>query len=143
MKTFTGTAVAPATVLAAIEHIHHFSTFLRLARVAELTEVLGGPGPLTVFLPTDSAFARLGQATADDLINDPGRLTRVLTYHMVPGKLPISEVMSLTAASTLSGDKISIYGCNGVTVNDARVIHADIDCSNGIIHIINGVLFPE
>ena len=107
-----------------------------------MVDTLSGPGPFTVFAPTDEAFAAVPKATLDELLADPEALTKVLTYHVVAGKVMADDVVSLDSATTVQGSDLAIDTSNGVKVNDAMVVTTDIETSNGVIHVIDAVLLP-
>lgn len=122
-----------------------FSTLLAAAQAAGLADALSNQGPLTVFAPTDEAFAKLG-STVDELLKPENRdqLVAILTYHVVPGRVTAEQVTDLDFASTLNGQRIDIAsGYGGVEVDNASVVQTDIEASNGIIHVIDTVLMPE
>jgi uncharacterized surface protein with fasciclin (FAS1) repeats len=122
-----------------------FKTLTAAINAAGLAETLKGPGPFTVFAPTDEAFAKLPAGTVEDLLKPENRerLAAILTYHVVPGAVTASQAMQLAGAETVSGQTIDISTSgNTVRVNDATVITADIPASNGIIHVIDTVILP-
>ncbi len=121
----------------------NFKTLVKAVVAAGLVETLRGPGPFTVFAPTDEAFERLPWGALDGLLNDIPKLTQVLTYHVASGKLTASDVMGLVSTPTVQGQtlKLSFDGTT-VKVGDASVVQADIDCDNGVIHAIDAVLMP-
>ena len=120
-----------------------FSTLATALTEAGLVETLKGPGPYTVFAPTDEAFAALPAGTLEALLADKEALTAVLTYHVVAGNVPASQVVTMSSATTLQGEsvRISVMG-DTVMVNDATVVQADVMASNGVIHVIDTVLLP-
>ncbi len=121
-----------------------FSTLLTALDVAGLTSALEGIGPFTVFAPTDDAFAAVDAEVLGDLLNDSELLTAVLTYHVVPGAFSSTDVAGLNAAPTLNGKEVALsFDGTNVMVDGATVISADIEASNGIIHVIDQVLLPE
>ncbi|MBM9596079.1 fasciclin domain-containing protein [Roseitranquillus sediminis] len=122
-----------------------FSTLLAAAEAAGLVETLKGEGPFTVFAPTDEAFAALPEGTVDNLLMEENRdqLTSILTYHVVPGEVMSSDLEDGMEAETVEGSTVTISTSGGVMVNDATVTQADIDASNGVIHVIDSVLMPE
>lgn len=122
-----------------------FSTLLAAAEAAGLVETLKGDGPFTVFAPTDDAFAALPEGTVDTLLMPENRdqLTSILTYHVVPGKVMSGDLSDGMTAETVQGSEVTIDTEGGVTVNDANVVTADIEASNGVIHVIDGVIMPE
>jgi uncharacterized surface protein with fasciclin (FAS1) repeats len=122
-----------------------FNTLLAAIRAAELEATLNGAGPFTVFAPTDAAFDKLPAATLQRLLRPENRaaLRQVVSYHVISGRVPSSGLMGKTMTSpTVEGSSVSIEGRNGVTVNNARVIQADIAADNGLIHSIDTVLMP-
>lgn len=123
----------------------NFSTLLAAAEAAGLVETLKGDGPFTVFAPTDEAFAALPDGTVDTLLlpENKDQLTSILTYHVVPGKVMSGDLSDGMTAETVQGTEVTIGTEGGVTVNDANVVTADIEASNGVIHVIDGVIMPE
>ena len=120
-----------------------FSTLTSLVEEAGLAETLSGEGPFTVFAPTDDAFAKVPQETLDSLAADPEALREVLLYHVVEGEARASDVAELSSAETLNGEPVDLETTErGVTVNEARVVRADVSASNGVIHVIDEVLIP-
>jgi len=120
-----------------------FNTLVKAVQAAGLVETLKGEGPFTVFAPTDEAFAKLPEGTLEALLNDKEKLVAVLTYHVVPGKVMASEVVTLKRAKTVQGQSISIDTKNGVKVDAANVVKTDIVTSNGVIHVIDTVILPR
>jgi len=120
-----------------------FKTLAAALQAAGLVETLKGEGPFTVFAPTDAAFAKLPAGTVDALLKDKKKLTEILTYHVVPGRVMASDVVKLSTAKTVQGGAIAIGTSGGVTVDGARVVKADIKTSNGVIHVIDTVLMPR
>jgi uncharacterized surface protein with fasciclin (FAS1) repeats len=120
-----------------------FNTLATALTEAGLVSTLKGPGPFTVFAPTDEAFAKLPPGTLEALLKDKAKLTEVLTYHVVPGQVTATDVAKLQEATTVQGGKIRIGTTGGVTVNDARVITTDVMASNGVIHVIDRVILPN
>ncbi len=120
-----------------------FETLLAALEAAGLTEALKGDGPFTVFAPTDEAFAALPEGTVEGLLQDPEALAQVLTYHVVVGTYMASDVAGMEHAETLQGGHLSISASDyGVRINDASVVAADVEASNGVIHVIDTVLIP-
>ena len=119
-----------------------FQTLLTAVDAAGLGETLTGGGPFTVFAPTDDAFAALPQATVQGLLADPPALARVLTYHVVPGRISSAQITNDSEQKTVEGSVLTIAVNGGVTVNDASVIEADVEAENGVIHVIDRVLIP-
>jgi uncharacterized surface protein with fasciclin (FAS1) repeats len=118
-----------------------FNTLVAAVKAAGLVETLKGDGPFTVFAPTDEAFAKLPAGTVEDLLKPENKdqLVAILTYHVVPGEIMSSDLLSTTSATTVNGQKAPI----GLRVGNANVIKADVDASNGVIHVIDTVLLPE
>ena len=112
-------------------------------KAAGLVETLSGKGPFTVFAPNDAAFAKLPKGTVEGLLKDKAKLTAVLTYHVVSGKVMAKDVMKMKSAKTLQGGSLTIDTSDGVKVDGAKVIQADIEVSNGVCHIIDSVLMPK
>lgn len=122
-----------------------FTTLVAAIQAADLTSTLQGDGPFTVFAPTDAAFAALPAGTLDNLLlpENKDQLASILTYHVVAGEVTADQVVNLTSATTVNGATLSIRVENGnVFVNDAQVTQTDVQASNGVIHIIDGVLLP-
>jgi uncharacterized surface protein with fasciclin (FAS1) repeats len=120
----------------------NFQTLVTAVKTAGLVETLSGPGPFTVFAPTDEAFAKLGKETIDSVLKNKDQLTAILKLHVVSGKVMSNQVVKLSEAETLNGKlPIRVEGGN-VMVGKAKVIKADIECSNGVIHVIDTVLLP-
>jgi len=120
----------------------NFNSLVKAIRAAGLEEPLRDEGPYTFFAPTDEAFNKLPKGTVDSLINDKEKLVAVLTYHIVPGKLMAVDTIRNHSARTVQGAVLHIDTCDGVKVNQAIVVHADIPARNGIIHAIDAVLLP-
>ncbi len=123
-----------------------FNTLATALRTAGLVGTLKGEGPFTVFAPPDEAFAKLPPGTLDDLLKpeNKGKLTAILTYHVVPGKVMAKAVSTMSSAKTVNGQELKIAVEHGtVRVDGAAVTKADIDCSNGVIHVIDAVLLPK
>jgi len=120
-----------------------FKTLVSLVKAAGLAGALSGPGPLTVFAPTDAAFAKVPKATLAALGKDKAKLKAVLLYHVVKGKVTAAQVVKLKSAKTLEGASLSIRVAGGkVYVGGAQVTTPDVMASNGVIHVINKVLIP-
>ena len=121
----------------------NFKTLAKALEAAGLIETLKGVGPFTVFAPTDEAFAKLPAGTLDALLKDKARLTAVLTYHVVPGKVMAADVVKLKEAKTVQGGLVKIDTSDGVKVDNAKVVKTDIAASNGVIHVIDSVILPR
>jgi uncharacterized surface protein with fasciclin (FAS1) repeats len=120
-----------------------FTTLAKALEAAGLVETLKGPGPFTVFAPTDEAFAKLPAGTLDALLADKAKLTKVLTYHVVPGKVMAADVVKLKSATTVQGQDVRISTQPGVKVDSANVTKTDVVASNGVIHVIDAVILPN
>ncbi len=123
----------------------NFKTLAAALTAANLIDTLKGPGPFTVFAPTDEAFAKLPAGTVDSLLKDIPKLSAILTYHVVSGKVMAADVMKMDgqSAKTVNGAALSISTKNGVKLNGAStVVKTDIACTNGVIHVIDAVLLP-
>jgi uncharacterized surface protein with fasciclin (FAS1) repeats len=119
-----------------------FKTLVAAIQAAGLVDTLKGPGPFTVFAPTDEAFAKVPKADLDALLKDKAKLTAVLTYHVVPGKVMAKDV-SAGMVKTVQGSSITVATAGGVTVDKARVTATDIAADNGVIHVIDSVIMPK
>jgi uncharacterized surface protein with fasciclin (FAS1) repeats len=119
-----------------------FNTLVTAVKAAGLVDTLKGEGPFTVFAPTDAAFAKLPKAQLDALLKDKAALTKVLTYHVVAGKVMAADVVAMTSAPTVEGQALTIKAGDTVIINNAEVIKADIATSNGVIHVIDTVMLP-
>jgi uncharacterized surface protein with fasciclin (FAS1) repeats len=119
-----------------------FNTLVAAVQAAGLVDTLKSPGPFTVFAPTDEAFSKLPAGTVDSLLKDIPQLTKILTYHVVSGKVLSSDVVKLDKATTVQGSDVKIDASNGVKVNDATVVTPDVEADNGVIHVIDSVLLP-
>jgi len=121
-----------------------FTTLVAAVQAAGLVDTLKGAGPFTVFAPTDEAFAKLPAGTVDDLLKpeNKAKLTAILTYHVVPGKVMSGDLSNGMKAATVQGAEVTIMTEGGVKVNDATVVTPDIAASNGVIHVIDSVIMP-
>lgn len=140
-----------------------FSTLVTAIKAAGLVETLSGAGPFTVFAPNNAAFAKIPKATLDSVLADKTKLTSILTYHVVSGKVHLADVKKLTETKTVEGSELKVSTESAVNVteaatekvavaevetysdtmiNDAHIITPDIECSNGVIHVIDTVLMP-
>jgi uncharacterized surface protein with fasciclin (FAS1) repeats len=137
---------ASSDIIATAEGAGQFKTLLAAVKAADLEGALKGPGPFTVFAPTDEAFAKLPAGTVDGLLKPENKekLKAVLTYHVVSGNVPSTEAVKLTSAKTLNGKDLRLAKTGaGLEVNGAKVVKADIKASNGVIHVIDKVVLPE
>ena len=138
-------AQAPKDIVDTAVAAGSFTTLAKALAAADLVSTLKGPGPFTVFAPTDEAFAKLPAGTLENLLKPQNKamLQRVLRYHVVPGKVMAADVVKVNSVRAVSGDMLSIKASGGtVTVNSSRVVKTDIAASNGVIHVIDHVLLP-
>jgi uncharacterized surface protein with fasciclin (FAS1) repeats len=119
-----------------------FKTLATALTAAGLIDTLKGAGPFTVFAPTDEAFAKIPKSQLDALLADKAKLTAVLTYHVVPGKVMAKDVKA-GKVKTVQGSELTLGTTGGVTVDGAKVVQADIEASNGVIHVIDSVVLPK
>jgi uncharacterized surface protein with fasciclin (FAS1) repeats len=131
------------TIVETAVNAGNFKTLVTAVQAAGLVDTLNGEGPFTVFAPTDEAFAKLPEGTVENLLANVEELKKVLTYHVVSGKVMSSEVVNMTSAPTLEGGSLTIDSSNGVRVNNSMVVTPDIECSNGVIHVVDTVLLPH
>ena len=139
-------AQARADIVDTAVQAGQFKTLAAALQAAGLVDTLKGAGPFTVFAPTDTAFAALPAGTVENLLKPENRakLVAILTYHVVPGRVTAAQVAGMDAATTVQGGALAIRASGGaVTVNDARVVQADVAASNGVIHVIDKVLLPK
>jgi uncharacterized surface protein with fasciclin (FAS1) repeats len=123
-----------------------FTTLVAAVTAAGLVETLKGAGPFTVFAPSDDAFAKLPAGTVDDLVKpeNKDKLTAILTLHVLSGAVHAADIAGKTLnPASVNGENLDVDGTNGVTVNGAKVVSADIACTNGVIHVIDAVLLPK
>jgi uncharacterized surface protein with fasciclin (FAS1) repeats len=123
-----------------------FSTLVAAVKAAGLVDTLKGPGPFTVFAPTDEAFAKLPKGTVEDLLKPENKekLAAILTYHVVPGKVMAADIAGKkTNVKSVQGSELAVDASSGVKINDATVTTADIATSNGVIHVIDTVVMPK
>jgi uncharacterized surface protein with fasciclin (FAS1) repeats len=119
-----------------------FKTLVAAVQAAGLVDTLKGPGPFTVFAPTDEAFAKIPKATLDGLLKDKAALTKVLTYHVVPGKVMAADVKA-GKVKTVNGQELTVKTDGGVMVDSAKVVAVDVVATNGVIHVIDTVVLPK
>lgn len=120
----------------------NFKTLATALQAAGLVDTLKGPGPFTVFAPTDAAFAKIPKADLDALLKDKAKLTAVLTYHVVPGKVMAKDVKA-GMVKTVQGSELTVSTSGGVMVDNAKVTATDIAADNGVIHVIDSVVMPK
>jgi transforming growth factor-beta-induced protein len=136
----------PADIVQTAIAAGSFKTLVSALQAAGLTETLQGKGPFTVFAPTDEAFAKLPKGTLEDLLKpeNKAKLTAILTYHVVPGKVMAADVIKLKSAKTVEGQDVTVTVVEGkVMIDAAHVTKTDILASNGVIHVIDAVLMPK
>jgi len=122
-----------------------FKTLAAALKAAGLLDTLKGKGPFTVFAPTDEAFEKLPPGTVETLLKPESKdkLVAILTYHVVAGNVKTADVVKLKSAKTVQGQNVTIDATDGVKINNAKVAKADIECGNGVIHVIDTVLLPK
>ena len=121
-----------------------FNTLVTAVKAAGLVDTLKSAGPFTVFAPTDAAFAKLPAGTVEGLLKDPAKLKQVLLYHVVSGKVMASDVVKIKEAKTVQGSAAAVTVAGGsVKIDNANVIKTDIECDNGVIHVIDSVILPK
>ncbi|REJ65406.1 MAG: fasciclin domain-containing protein [Planctomycetota bacterium] len=139
-------AEAKPDIVATAVDAGSFSTLVAAVQAADLVGTLQGDGPFTVFAPTDDAFAKLPEGTVETLLKpeNKSKLVAILTYHVVPGKVTAADVVKLDKATTVQGSDVTISVADGgVKIDNANVVQADIECGNGVIHVIDSVIIPE
>ena len=143
---FGAVAAKAADIVDTAASAGQFETLVAAVKAAGLVETLKGEGPFTVFAPTDEAFAKLPEGTVEDLLKPENKeqLIAVLTYHVVPGKIMAGDIAGKKAqVETVQGSKLSVDATSGVKVDEAKVISADIETTNGVIHVIDTVVLPN
>jgi uncharacterized surface protein with fasciclin (FAS1) repeats len=137
-------AAFAADIVDTAEANGNFKTLIAAAGAAGLVDTLKGAGPFTVFAPTDEAFSALPAGTVEDLLKpeNKDKLAKILTYHVVAGKVLSGDLKDDTKAATVNGAAIAVDLDNGVSINDAKVVTADVAADNGVIHVIDKVLMP-
>jgi len=141
-----GATIASAADIVDVAVAGKFNTLVAAVKAAGLVDTLKGPGPFTVFAPTDEAFAKLPAGTLETLLQpeNKAKLRSILLYHVVAGRVTAAEVVKMDSAKTAEGQNLSIKVMGGnVMVNNAHVVKADIEASNGVIHVIDTVLLPR
>ena len=144
-RTVAAKKAKPADIVDTAVGAGSFKTLAAALEAAGLVDTLKGKGPFTVFAPTDEAFEKLPAGTVESLLKpeNKDKLVAILTYHVVPGKVKAADVVKVKSAKTVQGQSVKVDASNGVKINDAKVEKADIDCSNGVIHVIDTVLLPK
>jgi uncharacterized surface protein with fasciclin (FAS1) repeats len=143
---FTSVTAQAADIVDTAVSAGQFNTLVAAVKAAGLVDTLKGEGPFTVFAPTDEAFAKLPAGTVEGLLKPENKeqLVAILTYHVVPGKIMSGDVAGKkTMAKTVQGGDITVDATNGVMVNGAKVVKADIATDNGVIHVIDAVILPK
>ena len=136
-------ARAPRTVVVVASSTPDFSTLVTAVKKAALVETLNGPGPYTVFAPTNAAFAAIPPDQLNAILADRAQLTKILTYHVVPGKIMAADLQPEQMVKTVEGQDLDIKVTNGTaTVNGCNIVKTDVNASNGVIHVIDCVLIP-
>jgi uncharacterized surface protein with fasciclin (FAS1) repeats len=155
LKTMTATAAAllmtvsvskAADIVDTAIEAGSFNTLVAAVQAADLVDTLKGEGPFTVFAPTDEAFAALPAGTVDNLLlpENKDQLVAILTYHVIPGRVMSADIAGQTlSVETVQGGELEVDATNGVMINDATVVTADVEASNGVIHVIDTVLIPN
>lgn len=138
----SATAALAADIVETAVQAGSFKTLVAAVQAAGLVDTLKGPGPFTVFAPTDEAFAKVPKEALDALLKDKAALTKVLTYHVVPGKVMAADVKA-GKVRTVQGQELTLSTTGGVMVDNARVTAADVVASNGVIHVIDTVVMPR
>ena len=137
---------AEPSIVATAASAGKFSTLVTAIKAAGLVDTLEGDGPFTVFAPTDAAFAKLPPGTLETLLKPENKeqLISILSYHVVAGELNAEQVTGLTSAQTLQGQRVAVaVNDRGVRINEATVVQSDIECANGVIHVIDRVILPN
>ena len=139
-----GAATSGKTIVQIASSDKQFSTLVSLVKKAGLVKALSGPTKLTLFAPTNAAFAKVPKATLNKLAHNKALLVKVLKYHVLPGAVPASKVLTLKSAKTLEGARVTFHVKGSKAyVNNAQIIKTNVRASNGYIHVINAVLIPR
>jgi uncharacterized surface protein with fasciclin (FAS1) repeats len=138
----TASLTATGSILEVARDSGQFSTLTSALQRAGLAQTLVDDGPYTVFAPSDEAFARLPDGVVESLLASPETLAKILTYHVVPGRMTAAEIAGRKWAPTVQGENLLVSNNGAVRVDGARVISADIEATNGFIHVIDRVLLP-
>ena len=144
MLAFAALAASAADIVDTAVSAGNFKTLVTAIKAAGLVDTLKGEGPFTVFAPTDAAFAKLPAGTLESLLKNPEALKKVLTYHVVAGKVMAADVVKVESAQTVEGEsvKVTVNG-DAVMIDKANVVKTDIVCDNGVIHVIDSVILPK
>ncbi len=131
-------------IIETLQEEGRFAHLLDLVRAAGIESVLAGAGPFTLFAPTDAAFGGIPEQILHDIVHDRQRANDLLTYHILPERLTANDLMDLSSVATLQGENLRIEAsADRVMVNDAHVVTADIECTNGVCHAVDTVLLPQ
>lgn len=144
MFAFAALGASAADIVDTAVSAGNFKTLVTAVKAAGLVDTLKGEGPFTVFAPTDEAFAKLPAGTLESLLKNPEALKKVLTYHVVAGKVMAADVVKVESAQTVEGEsvKVTVNG-DAVMIDKANVVKTDIVCDNGVIHVIDSVILPK
>lgn len=132
-----------ANILETAAKVGNFHTLVEAIKASGLTDTLKDVGPFTIFAPTDEAFDKLPTGTIEKLLNDIPQLTKILTYHIIEGKVMSKDVVKLDKTTTFEGTDLKIYNNGSVMVGDAAIVQSDLEADNGVIHAIDTVLIPQ
>lgn len=132
-----------ANILETAAKVGNFHTLGEAIKASGLTDTLKDVGPFTIFAPTDEAFDKLPTGTIEKLLNDIPQLTKILTYHIIEGKVMSKDVVKLDKTTTFEGTDLKIYNNGSVMVGDAAIVQSDLEADNGVIHAIDTVLIPQ
>ena len=133
---------AQADIVGTASAAGSFETLVSAVKAADLVDTLRGEGPFTVFAPTDAAFAKLPRAQLEALLADKDALTKVLTYHVIQGRVEVADVVKLSSVETIEGQPVKIHVGESVMVNNVKVVKTDISTNNGVIHVIDTLMLP-
>ena len=144
LLAFAALGASAADIVDTAVSAGNFKTLVTAVKAAGLVDTLKGEGPFTVFAPTDEAFAKLPAGTLESLLKNPEALKKVLTYHVVAGKVMAADVVKVESAQTVEGEsvKVTVNG-DAVMIDKANVVKTDIVCDNGVIHVIDSVILPK
>jgi uncharacterized surface protein with fasciclin (FAS1) repeats len=144
MMVFAVSGAFAADIVDTAVSAGQFNTLVAAVKAAGLVDTLKSAGPFTVFAPTDAAFAKLPAGTVENLLNNPEQLKQVLLYHVVAGKVMAADVVKVTSAKTVQGTSAKVTVAGGsVKIDNANVVKTDIECDNGVIHVIDTVILPK
>ena len=132
-----------ATLIEITQGDSRFSTLIQAVQAAGLEDALNSEGPLTVFAPIDDAFAAVDSEVLQTLLADKAQLVKVLSYHVAPGRYTASDLEGTSQLTTLEGNDLVVHASEGIRIDEATVIQADIEADNGVIHAIDQVILPE